>query len=570
MKRSPSLPLLACLLAFPSLAAAQSALTEEQRNEYARQFHAGPGPASAVEMKILLDAQERRVSLPSQSRALEEALREMPSMQALATGQTPELGYLLAWNEVALLASSLDHYTERPADAPATYAEQFGPARASRALAIAHWAMFEAVNVITKRYESYGGIQEEILGSIGIPAERITPETVSVNRAIVAAGFETLAALYPGKRALFENARDLHLPQLGSGEAVILGAAIGESAAKAVLDKRKHDFSELPDLSSDDFSTDNPRLWSRDPVSGLIPALGGNWARVTPFAIASAGAHRPPPPPAFDSPEFIAAYKEVKTLGGDPHAPAEPPRWPTTTTRSGAAHPDAPSPEDNTNQTFVGIFWGYDGTALLCAPPRLYNMIATSVALRERPLADVEDMACYLAYVNLCMADAGISAWEAKYHYLYPRPVTYIRAASADDTPQGRLDPRWTPLGAPVTNGGIAGRNLTPPFPAYPSGHATFGGAIFRAMARFLETGEDGIPFKFVSDEYNGFNRAPGADAPRKRVEASFASFKEAQDFNALSRVYIGVHWSFDSTAGVKQGNEIADYIYPRFVKKRP
>ena len=114
-------------------------------------------------------------------------------------------------------------------------------------------------------------------------------------------------------------------------------------------------------------------------------------------------------PPDFESEEFVKAYKQVKDLGGDPNARISTDRWPTPTSRSGAANPTDPMPADNTNQTFIGIFWGYDGTALLCAPPRLYNMIATSVALKEKPITNVEDMSLYLAYVNVAMADAGIA-----------------------------------------------------------------------------------------------------------------------------------------------------------------
>jgi len=67
------------------------------------------------------------------------------------------------------------------------------------------------------------------------------------------------------------------------------------------------------------------------------------------------------------------------------------------------------------------VFWGYDGTALLCAPPRLYNMMATSVALSESPLTTVEEMSCYLAYINVAMADAGVASSTAKFNYLYPQ-----------------------------------------------------------------------------------------------------------------------------------------------------
>jgi hypothetical protein len=280
-------------------------------------------------------------------------------------------------------------------------------------------------------------------------------------------------------------------------------------------------------------------------------------------------------PPAFDSPEFVTAYKEVKNLGGDPNAKISTDRWPTLTSRTGAANPNDPNPADNTNQTFVGIFWGYDGTALLCAPPRLYNMIATSVALKERPITNVEDMAQYLALINVSMADAGIAAWDAKFHFLIPRPVTYIRSVDVDATPEGAQNPKWTPFGAPVTNGTDAGRNLTPPFPAYPSGHAAFGGALFQAMTLYFKKldpmfPDDGVPFEFVSDEYNGINRGPGETAARKKVVAKFDTFKQAQDLNARSRIYLGIHWQFDADHGIQQGNKVAADVFRKLTGPAP
>ncbi|MDT9702627.1 hypothetical protein, partial [Streptomyces sp. P17] len=75
----------------------------------------------------------------------------------------------------------------------------------------------------------------------------------------------------------------------------------------------------------------------------------------------------------------------------------------------------------------MGNFWAYDGTALLCAPPRLYKEIATSVALHEKPVTKVADMARLLVLINVTMADAGISAWDAKYAFRLARPVNFIR-----------------------------------------------------------------------------------------------------------------------------------------------
>ena len=79
----------------------------------------------------------------------------------------------------------------------------------------------------------------------------------------------------------------------------------------------------------------------------------------------------------MDSPEYAAAYNEAKSLGGD-----------------GVHTPSARTPE----QSFIGIFWAYDGTPSLCAPPRLYNQIIIHIA-DQRNLGTV-DLARLLALAN--------------------------------------------------------------------------------------------------------------------------------------------------------------------------
>src|SRR5512141_2911429 len=56
------------------------------------------------------------------------------------------------WNEIAIDASGLDHTPPQPGD---TYVSghQLGPGRASRAMAIVHIAIFEALNAIEGKYE---------------------------------------------------------------------------------------------------------------------------------------------------------------------------------------------------------------------------------------------------------------------------------------------------------------------------------------------------------------------------------------------------------------------------------
>ena len=111
-------------------------------------------------------------------------------------------------------------------------------------------------------------------------------------------------------------------------------------------------------------------------------------------------------------------------------------------------------------------------------------------------------------------------------------------------------------MGAPASN--LQGPNFTPPFPAYPSGHAGFGGALFQTLRRFY--GTDDIAFTFVSDELNGVTLDNNRNV-RPLIPRSFSSLSEAEEENAQSRIYLGIHWSFDKRS-ITQGNHVADYVF--------
>jgi membrane-associated phospholipid phosphatase len=495
--------LMAAMLALASSGAnAQSTLSDE----------------TAQELQRLLGVQEGKVAVP---------------YSVMKPPRTPADTYdrYLMWNEIALDTTAIDHTPVAPGEPACRFGEQFGPHRASRAMAIIHIAMFDAVNAIAQTYVSYSGISA-VSGD------------VSEDRAIAQAAYETLAALYPCQGERIEAIFDQDIASItGTDTAIEAGEALGKQAAAAILALRQNDGSQLPEpkvmesCSPGDVTcfpaNHEPGKWESDPISKLTVALGANWGQVKPFVMTSADQFRTPVPPSLSDDAYRDAFWAVYRIGGDPEH----------------GTPSIRTPE----QTHIAKFWGYDGTPNLCAPPRLYNQIVRTIALQQKMLT-VPEISRLLALVNTAMADAAIAAWESKYYYQYWRPVTGIRKAKADKNSHG--DPDWYPLGAPDTN--TKGPNFTPPFPTYPSGHATIGGALFEILRKFWP---DNTPFTFVSDEWNGKNKdVDGYKRPRWPI--SYASFTDAERENAQSRVYLGIHWQFDADYGIREGNMVGDYVY--------
>jgi hypothetical protein len=83
--------------------------------------------------------------------------------------------------------------------------------------------------------------------------------------------------------------------------------------------------------------------------------------------------------------------------------------------------------------------------------------------------------------------------------------------------------------------------------------------ASFQILRRFYQT--DRIAFTFVSDEFNGETRDNDGH-PRPLIARHFASLSEAEEENGQSRIYLGIHWAFDKTAGIAQGRRVADYVF--------
>jgi hypothetical protein len=437
------------------------------------------------------------------------------ALEALEERCLPSADVVLEWNALALDALKNDSLLAHP--------RQNNPASASRALAIVQGAVFDAVNSIDRSYQPY-------LMEVNAPAD------ASITAAAAQAAHDTLVVLFPEYKPVLDTALARDLFRGGSLWSVIEGVVVGHTVAVGMMAARSHDGSDV--MMNWPVGT-QPGQWQPDPLHPSQSAWGPDWGAVTPFAMPNVARFHLPPPPPLTSQAYADAYNEVKSLGGD-----------------GVTTPTVRTPE----QTEIGIFWGYDGSPGLGTPPRLYNQIAETLAVQMHNTVIAN--ARFFALVNLAMADAGIAAWAAKYEYDFWRPVTAIRAGDTDGNPSTVADPTWAPLGAPEDNGG--GTNFTPPFPAYPSGHATFGGALFRMMADFF--GTDDIHFTIGSDEFNGVT-VDQSGKVRPYLTRSFDSFSQAAEENGQSRIYLGIHWRFDKVEGIRLGDRIADYVFGHLLR---
>jgi hypothetical protein len=214
----------------------------------------------------------------------------------------------------------------------------------------------------------------------------------------------------------------------------------------------------------------------------------------------------------LSSARWVAAFDEVKSLGAA-----------ASTTRT-------------TDQTAIAIFW----TANVV---RQYNGLARSIATRMR--LDVPHTSRLLAMTNEVGADAMIAMFNAKYHYLFWRPVTSINPTSVttdgfgptpgfdDGNPATVEQADWSPLLA------------TPNHPEYPSAHSTISSAIAEVLTRVLGTDA-------INVDVQG--------TPSFTVTRHFATADDLRAEVNDARVWGGVHYRFSVQAGSALGREVADY----------
>jgi hypothetical protein len=291
-----------------------------------------------------------------------------------------------------------------------------------------------------------------------------------------------LTAMFPLENEYLQKMEDEHLESLllsggNVSSDVSAGVTIGDKISEIALNRAANDGmkkAQTPKAVSDSIKSaaferfgwqwDNLEVPVR-PV-GLTPLFG----KVRMWNIENVESVRPIAPPRLDSKEYL---EDVTILKGYANNMTEEKRR-------------------------IANFW-QDGLGTY-TPPGHWNRFANEFIVENKmnPLRSARTM----AYLNMAIMDAGISCWDAKYYYHYPRPIQNIPGFKT-----------------------IAG---TPNFPSYTSGHSVFSAAASEVLAYIF-------PNK--------------ASLVRGWAEEA-----------AISRVYGGIHWTFDATVGTDQGREVAKF----------
>ena len=397
------------------------------------------------------------------------------------------------------------------------------PPTNSRAMGMMGAAMFDAVNSVNRNFSAYLGYYD-------------TTGPTSMEAAAAQAGYDVLMSLYGSNSFYASNFQSLlnsQLAGISDSTARNNGISLGQSAAAAMIAARTGDGSTASSTyTSQPINT--PGAWQPGNSVGAWGATSGTflkseWGSLTPFTINSGSQFRTLSPSGgttwtqadvdafLASPEYTAALQEVATLGS------------------------ASSSLRTADQTNIAYFW-MDGPGT-ASPPGHWNRIAQDVS----GSLGIEDKARLFALLNLAEADTAIATWETKRYYDFWRPMQAIAQADIDGNAATTADTSWSPL------------IPTPSFPSYTSGHSAFSAAGAEILASFL--GTDNITFTSYSES----PFLSGADSYR-----TFNSFSEAADEAGMSRIYGGIHYSFDNIDGQELGENVASWTFSNFLQVVP
>jgi hypothetical protein len=392
-----------------------------------------------------------------------------------------------------------------------------------RVAAIVQASVFDAVNGIDHRYTP-------------IHVTSSAPGGASRRAAAIQAAYVALIKFYgtggvfvppaANQQAALDARRRVALAEVATDESAASindGVTWGQTVADAIYLWRSTDgWNTAPPTFAGGTALGQWRPTLNLPAAGTsTPGVGfPQISNQTPWTMLSPSQFRPPAPyaptvaAALASARYAADFNETKSMGSFAGA------------------------NRSADQTVYALVWAA-GTA-----GYLWNNAAVSlIEGRNRDRDEKEhkkdkhstllENARLLAALDLAMADAGIGCWDAKYTYVFWRPITAIRETADDGNPLTTPDPSWTPMFA------------TPAHPEFPSGHSCVSGAA--AVILGNEFG-DHVKFSISSDLVPGVSR-------------EFHGVAEALEEVKNARVFAGIHFRLACDVGQALGKAVAEYM---------
>jgi hypothetical protein len=333
--------------------------------------------------------------------------------------------------------------------------------------------------------------------------DRKPPRPASPTAAAMAAAHRILVEYRPSAKPALDARLAASLAEVRDGKAKTNGVAFGKAVAEHLIALRSTDHRGAAVSYT---ATPTAGIWRPTPPGNApfqVAWLGG----VTPLLAQSGAQFDPGPPPSLTSAAYTTDFHEVATTG----------------VRTGSTR----TPE----QSATALYFAGD-------PVRQFNY-----ALRDQVTArglDLAESARLLAAVNMSVADALIGAWYAKLKYPLWRPITAIRLADTDGNPATSPNPTWEPfiMSTPAVQ--------TPPYPEWASGYSAVAGAFTRSLARTLG-GHQPLNINLIATTAPGVIRHYDTEA---RLNQDVVD----------ARVWLGIHFRFGDTAGLRVGQAAADY----------
>lgn len=377
-----------------------------------------------------------------------------------------------------------------------------------RTAAMMHLAMHDALAIIEGRYEPY---LAEGPAAVWSPSAPLPPGEALA--AVAQAGYEVASDQYPDQEETLKADLDRWLAEARKGtadQAVEEGRAVGKATAYAIRKARHGDGWDGE--AEYQWHPMGPGVYAEFNEHSGTPEgfiFGAGWAKARPFFLESPSHFRSPPPPAIESDIYTEAFNEVKELG----------RHESTKRTADQAH--------------LALWWKD-------FVENSHNRLARRLAVEEG--LDLVDGARLFALLEGSIYDAYVNVFDNKFHYNHWRPYTAIRWAEHDGNPDTVADLEWNNL-----------HRHTYAFPSYPSAHGTACAAAMTVMEEVFGADRPVTIRTEQVDKAGPFSGKIAMDPPTR----SFDSFADAAWECSLSRVYLGIHFRYDSTEGNALGKRI-------------